>query len=218
MRLLIVEDEPDLASALERSLGEESFAVDLAADGDEAQFLLSEVAYDAVVLDLMVPKRSGWSLLEDLRRSGSRTPVLILTALDAVDDRVKALNLGADDYLSKPFAMTELVARLRALVRRAGGNPSPIVAVGDITIDRAARVVYRENVPIELTAREYSILELMVSHRGALVTRSRICEHIYNESSEVYSNVVDVHIASLRRKLGPSLIQTRRGQGYIVNA
>jgi DNA-binding response OmpR family regulator len=218
MRLLVVEDEPDLARALERSLGEESFAVDLAADGDEAHFLLSEVAYDAVVLDLMVPKRSGWSLLEDLRRSGSRAPVLILTALDAVDDRVKALNLGADDYLSKPFAMTELVARLRALVRRAGGNPSPIVAVGDITIDRAARVVYRESVPIELTAREYSILELMVSHRGALVTRSRICEHIYNESSEVYSNVVDVHIAALRRKLGPSLIQTRRGQGYIVNA
>jgi two-component system, OmpR family, response regulator len=218
MRLLIVEDEPDLARALERSLSEESFAVDLAADGDEAQFLLSEVAYDAVVLDLMVPKRSGWSLLEDLRRSGSRTPVLILTALDAVDDRVKALNLGADDYLPKPFAMTELVARLRALVRRAGGNPSPIVAVGDITIDRAARVVYRESVPIELTAREYSILELMVSHRGALVTRSRICEHIYNESSEVYSNVVDVHIAALRRKLGASLIKTRRGQGYIVNA
>jgi two-component system OmpR family response regulator len=186
------------------------------------------------VLDLMVPKRSGWALLQDLRRkrqhdsgagngtgpspSGPRTPVLILTALDAVEDRVKALDLGADDYLPKPFAISELVARLRALVRRAGGDPSPILVVGDITIDRAARVVYRDKVPVELTAREYAILELMVRHRGTLVTRSAICEHIYSESSDVYSNVVDVHIAALRRKLGPTVIHTRRGQGYIVNA
>jgi two-component system OmpR family response regulator len=218
MRVLLVEDETDLASTLNRALSEAHFAVDLAADGEEAQFLLDEVAYDAVVLDLMVPKRSGWSLLQDLRRSGRRTPVLILTALDAVEDRVKALDLGADDYLPKPFAIAELVARLRALVRRAGGNPSPILVVGDITIDRAARMVYRDKKPIDLTAREYSILELMVRNRGTLVTRSAICEHIYSESSDVFSNVIDVHVAALRRKLGPSLIQTRRGQGYIVNA
>jgi DNA-binding response OmpR family regulator len=218
MRVLLVEDESDLASTLNRALAEAHFAVDLAADGEEAQFLLDEVAYDAVVLDLMVPKRSGWSLLQDLRQSGRRTPVLILTALDAVEDRVKALDLGADDYLPKPFAIAELVARLRALVRRSGGNPSPIVVVGEITIDRAARMVYRDNKPIDLTAREYSILELMVRNRGTLVTRSAICEHIYSESSDVFSNVIDVHVAALRRKLGPSLIQTRRGQGYIVNA
>jgi DNA-binding response OmpR family regulator len=218
MRVLLVEDESDLASTLNRALAEAHFAVDLAADGEEAQFLLDEVAYDAVVLDLMVPKRSGWSLLQDLRQSGRRTPVLILTALDAVEDRVKALDLGADDYLPKPFAIAELVARLRALVRRSGGNPSPILVVGDITIDRAARMVYRDNKPIDLTAREYSILELMVRNRGTLVTRSAICEHIYSESSDVFSNVIDVHVAALRRKLGPSLIQTRRGQGYIVNA
>ena len=218
MRLLVVEDEADLASTLNRALGEAHFAVDLASDGEEAQYLLAEVAYDAVVLDLMVPKRSGWTLLKDLRESGSRTPVLILTARDAVDDRVKALDLGADDYLPKPFAISELVARLRALVRRSGGNPSPVLVVGEITIDRAARLVYRENVPIELTAREYSILELMVSNRGTLVTRSAICEHLYSESSDVFSNVVDVHIAALRRKLGPTVIHTRRGQGYIVNA
>jgi two-component system OmpR family response regulator len=218
MRVLVVEDEVDLANTLRRVLDEEHFAVDLALDGEEAHFMLSEVAYDAIVLDLMVPKKSGWTLLQDLRRSGSRVPVLILTALDAVDDRVKALNLGADDYLPKPFAISELVARLRALVRRASGNPSPVLVVGGITIDRAARIVYRENVPIELTAREYSILELMVRHRGKLVTRSAICEHIYSESSDVFSNVIDVHVAALRRKLGPTLIHTRRGQGYIVNA
>jgi two-component system OmpR family response regulator len=218
MRVLVVEDEADLASTLRRVLDEEHFAVDVAPDGEEAQFMMSEVAYDAIVLDLMVPKRSGWTLLQDLRRAGSRTPVLILTALDAVEDRVKALNLGADDYLPKPFAISELVARIRALVRRASGNPAPVLSVGDITIDRAARLVYRDKVAIELTAREYSILELMVRHRGTLVTRSAICEHIYSESSDVFSNVIDVHIAALRRKLGPALIQTRRGHGYIVNA
>ena len=231
MRVLIVEDEADLASTLRRALGEAHFAVDVASDGDEAQFMLGEVSYDAVVLDLMVPKRSGWTLLQDLRRgqsagdhapaapaSGTRTPVLILTALDGVDDRVRALDLGADDYLPKPFAISELVARLRALVRRAGGNPAPVLVVGDITVDRAARLVYRGNEPVELTAREYAILELMVRHRGTLVTRSAICEHIYSEASDVFSNVIDVHIAALRRKLGPAVIQTRRGQGYIVNA
>jgi DNA-binding response OmpR family regulator len=218
MRVLLVEDESDLASTLSRALDEAHFAVDVAADGDEAQFLLNEVRYDAVVLDLMVPKRTGWTLLQDLRRSGAKTPVLILTALDAVEDRVKALDLGADDYLPKPFAIAELVARLRALLRRSSGNPSPVLSVGSITIDRAARIVYRENEPVELTAREYSILELMVRHRGTLVTRSDICEHIYSESTDVFSNVIDVHIAALRRKLGSDVIQTRRGQGYIVNA
>jgi DNA-binding response OmpR family regulator len=218
MRVLIVEDEADLASTLNRTLAEAHFAVDVAGDGEEAQFMLGEVSYDAVVLDLMVPKRSGWMLLQDLRRSGAKTPVLILTALDAVEDRVKALDLGADDYLPKPFAIAELVARLRALLRRSTGNPSPVLVVGSITIDRAARLVYRENTPVDLTAREYSILELMARHRGTLVTRSDICEHIYSESTDVFSNVIDVHIAALRRKLGPDVIQTRRGQGYIVNA
>src|SRR5262245_48293017 len=152
MRVLVVEDEPDLGSTLRRALDEAHFAVDLVADGEEEQFMLAEVSYDAVVLDLMVPKRSGWMLLQDLRKSGARTPVLILTALDAVDDRVRALDLGADDYLPKPFAIAELVARLRALVRRAGGNPAPVLVVGEITVDRAARLVYRGNEPVELTA------------------------------------------------------------------
>lgn len=218
MRLLVVEDEADLAHALQRALTEELFAVDVALDGEEAHFLLSEIAFDVVVLDLMVPKRSGWMLLDDLRKSGSRAPVLVLTARDAVDDRVRALNLGADDYLSKPFALSELVARLRALVRRSGGDPSPVLVLGDVTIDRAARTVMRDGASVPLTAREYAILELLVRHRGALVTRTEICDHLYSHTSDVFSNVIDVHVAALRRKLGAAFIETRRGQGYRVGA
>ena len=187
---------PILASTLSRALGEAHFAVDIAADGDEAQFMLGEVSYDAVVLDLMVPKRTGWTLLQDFRESGARTPVLILTALDAVDDRVKALDLGADDYLPKPFAISELVARLRALVRRAGGNPSPVLVVGDITIDRAARLVYRENVPVDLTAREYSILELMVRQRGTSYALGDLRAHLQRGERRV-SHGIDLPIAAL---------------------
>jgi two-component system OmpR family response regulator len=217
MRLLIVEDEADLAQALKRSLEEELFAVDVAADGDEAQFMLREIVYDVIVLDLMVPKRSGWALLQELRAAGSRTPVLILTARTGIDDRVKALDLGADDYLPKPFALSELAARLRALVRRAAGHPTPVHVLGNITIDTAAHRVYRDETPIDLTAREYAVLEFLVRRRGTLVTRGAICDHIYDEGSDVFSNVVDVHVAALRRKLGTTLIHTRRGEGYIID-
>jgi two-component system OmpR family response regulator len=217
MRVLVVEDEADLAGALKRSLENERFAVDTALDGDEAQFLLSEVEYDAVILDLMVPKRSGWALLAGLRASGLRTPVLVLTAREAVEDRVRALDLGADDYLLKPCAPSELAARLRALVRRAAGHAGPVHVVGCVRVDTAARRVYRHEAPIALTAREYSVLEFLVNRRGTLVTRATICEHIYDEQSDVFSNVVDVHVAALRRKLGPDVIQTRRGHGYIID-
>jgi two-component system OmpR family response regulator len=218
MRLLLVEDEADLAHALRRTLTEQLFAVDVAPDGEEAQFLMAELVYDVIVLDLMVPKKSGWALLAELRGEGCRTPVLVLTARDAIEDRVRALDLGADDYLVKPFAAAELTARLRALVRRAAGNPSPIHVIGNVTIDTAARTVCRAETPIELTAREYAILELMVRRRGTLVTRAAICAQIYDEHSDVLSNVVDVHVAALRRKLGAAFIQTRRGHGYIVDA
>jgi two-component system OmpR family response regulator len=217
MRVLVVEDEVDLASALKRSLENERFAIDIALDGEEAQFLLSEVEYDVVVLDLMVPKRSGWTLLSDLRDAGSRTPVLVLTARAAVEDRVRALDLGADDYLLKPFASSELAARLRALVRRAAGHAGSVHVVGSVRVDTAARRVYRDEAQIALTAREYSVLEFLVNRRGTLVTRATICEHIYDDESDVFSNVVDVHVAALRRKLGPDVIQTRRGHGYIVD-
>jgi two-component system OmpR family response regulator len=218
MRVLIAEDEPDLARTLKRALEEEELAVDLALDGDEAQYKIAEIPYDAIVLDLMLPRRSGWELLRELRRAGTRTPVLILTARDAVEDRVKGLDLGADDYLTKPFALAELIARIRALIRRGSADPAPTMTIGDITIDTAARVVCRAGERVELTAREYALLELLARRRGTLVTRTYIWEHIYDEASDIVSNAVDVHVAALRRKLGRDVIQTRRGQGYMIDA
>lgn len=218
MRLLVVEDEHDLADALRRALEEEAFAVDVAEDGEDGLFKIRELPYDAVILDLMLPRLDGWSVLRAARADGIRTPVLVLTARDAIDDRVRGLNLGADDYLVKPFALAELVARVRAMIRRAYGNPTATVQVGDIVIDTAARQVWRGGAPVELTAREFAILELLTQSRGAVVARSTIHEHIYNEQADVLSNVVDVHVAALRRKLGSDVIRTRRGEGYIIDA
>jgi two-component system OmpR family response regulator len=218
VRLLVVEDERDLADTLRRALEEEEFAVDISSDGEDALFKIREMPYDAVVLDLMLPRLDGWSVLQRARADGIRTPVLILTARDVIDDRVRGLNLGADDYLTKPFALAELVARVRAMIRRAYGNPVATLQLGDLTIDTAARAVRRHGLPIELTAREFAILELLTRSRGSVVARATICEHIYNEEADVLSNVIDVHVAALRRKLGADLIRTRRGEGYIIDA
>jgi len=218
VRLLVVEDERDLADTLRRALEEEEFAVDLSGDGEDALFKIREMPYDAVVLDLMLPRLDGWSVLQRARAEGIRTPVLILTARDVIDDRVRGLNLGADDYLTKPFALAELVARVRAMIRRAYGSPVATLQLGDLTLDTAAREVRRHGLPIELTAREFAILELLTRSRGAVVARATICEHIYNEETDVLSNVIDVHVAALRRKLGADLIRTRRGEGYIIDA
>jgi two-component system OmpR family response regulator len=218
VRLLVVEDERDLAQTLRRALEEEAFAVDLAEDGEDALFKIREMPYDAVILDLMLPRLDGWTVLQRARADGIRTPVLVLTARDMIDDRVRGLNLGADDYLTKPFALAELIARVHAMIRRAYGNPVPTLQLGELTIDTAARQVSRAGVPIELTAREFAILELLTRSRGSVVARSTICEHIYNEDTDVLSNVVDVHVAALRRKLGPDVIRTRRGEGYIIDA
>ncbi|MBI4264047.1 MAG: response regulator transcription factor [Acidobacteria bacterium] len=217
MRLLVVEDEAALADTLEKALREERFAVDLARDGNEALFKISHVDYDAVILDVMLPAWDGWSVLRQARALGRRTPVLMLTARDTIDDRVKGLNLGADDYLVKPFALAELVARVNALIRRSYGGAPPTLKVGDIEIDSAARRVYRTGGPVNLTAREYSILELLVRARGRLVTRSMLVDHLYSEDIAVGSNVIDVHVAALRRKIGSNIIKTRRGEGYIVD-
>jgi two-component system OmpR family response regulator len=218
VRLLVVEDERDLAQTLRRALEEEDFAVDLAENGEEALYKIREMPYDAVILDLMLPRVDGWSVLSTARADGVRTPVLLLTARDTIEDRVRGLNLGADDYLTKPFALAELIARVRAMIRRAYGNPSTRVEIGDLAIDTAARQVWRAGAPIELTAREFAILELLTRSRGTVVARATVCEHIYNESADVLSNVVDVHVAALRRKLGPDVIRTRRGEGYIIDA
>jgi two-component system OmpR family response regulator len=216
MRLLVIEDDTDLATTLRRSLEEEEFAVDVCARGDDGLHQAIEVPYDAIVLDLMIPGIDGWEVLRRLRASGRRTAVLILTARDTVADKVRGLDLGADDYLTKPFDLGELTARLRSLIRRASGDPSPNVIVGDLTIDTAARRVYREGAAVDLTSREYAILELLVRRRGSLVTRSAIWDHVYDDEEDVFSNVVEVHVAALRRKLGRDLIQTRRGQGYMI--
>jgi len=217
MRVLLVEDEPDLARGLARALRDAAFAVDVCGDGDSAVFHACEISYDAIVLDLLLPGRDGWSVLATLRQQGRDMPVLILTARDAVDDRVRGLNLGADDYLVKPFAVPELVARLRALGRRAAGRSRPEVTIGDLRLDTAARRLSRDGTLVELTAREFAILELLVNRRGETVTRTAICEHLYGEDTDVFSNVVDVHVASLRRKIGPEVIRTRRGHGYLID-
>ncbi len=218
MRLLIVEDEPDLARALARSLVEAGFAVDVASDGEEGLFRILEIQYDAVVLDVMLPTFDGWTVLERARASGTHVPVLMLTARDEVADRVRGLNLGADDYLVKPFAVSELVARIQAIIRRSYGSPVQILTLGDIIVDIAARRVSRESRPVELTAREFAILELLMRSRGTVVARATIYDHIYDDATDVMSNVIDVHVAALRRKLGADVIRTRRGEGYVIDA
>jgi len=217
MRVLVVEDERDLRRGLARALAEAHFAVDESPDGEDGLFRALEIEYDAIVLDLMIPRRGGIEVLDEIRRAGRTTPVLLLTARDGIDDRVRGLNHGADDYLTKPFAVEELVARLRALIRRAARQPAPTVAIGDLEVDLSARRVHRRGEEVELTGREYSILELLVRQRGAIVPRTALFEHLYNEDHESMSNAIDVHIASLRRKLGSALIETRRGLGYLID-
>lgn len=218
MRVLVVEDEGDLAGTLIKALSEEGFAVDVSADGEEALFRLREIPYDAVILDLMLPRLDGWTLLERARRDGIRTPVLVLTARDALRDKIRGLDAGADDYLTKPFALGELLARVRALVRRSSVDPAPVLVVGDVTIDTASKTVRRAGEVVPLTAREYSILEYLARRRGTVVTRTTLYDHIYDDRVAFVSNVIDVHVAALRRKLGRTLIQTRRGQGYLIDA
>jgi two-component system OmpR family response regulator len=219
VRLLLVEDERELARVYRQALEEEGFHVDTAADGEEGLFKAREVDYDAILLDLMLPVLDGFEVLERLRRPGARpVPVLVLTARDGVPDRVKGLNLGADDYLVKPFDLDEMLARVRALIRRGSDRPSPRLVVGDVTIDTVARTVRKGGVLVDLTAKEYALLEYLALHSGEVVTRTRIYEHIYDEEEETFSNVVNVYVANLRRKLGAHIIETRRGHGYLVRA
>jgi two-component system OmpR family response regulator len=216
MRLLVIEDEPDLLDAVSQSLREEGYAVDEASDGKTGLFKASGTDYDAVVLDLMLPGMSGWDLLGQLRKT-RRTPVLILTARDALGDRVKGLDAGADDYLTKPFELPELLARLRALIRRSAGQAESVIEIGEIAINTADRTVRRSGEPIPLTPREYALVELLALHRGKLVSRAMIYDHLFDEEDDSLSNLVDVHIANIRRKIGKDLIATRRGEGYEIH-
>lgn len=215
MRVLVVEDEPDLQRVVAMALREEDYAVDTADDGEEGLYKAQTWDYDAIVLDVMLPKRDGWSLLDTLRKT-KPTPVLMLTARDAVKDRVRGLDLGADDYLVKPFELAELIARLRALIRRSKGQPRPVLDIGEIRIDTASKQVTSGDRVVALTAKEYSLLEILALHRGTLVTRTMIYDHLFDENDESLSNLVDVYVSNIRRKLSHDLITTRRGQGYII--
>jgi two-component system OmpR family response regulator len=214
--VLVVEDEPELLTVLARALREEGYAVDCAADGEEGLFRAQGTDYDALVLDLMLPRLDGWQLLDQLRVS-KKTPVLILTARDAVTDRVRGLDGGADDYLVKPFELTELFARLRALIRRAAGHALPAIALGEITVDTRSRTVFKQAQPVALTAREYALVELLALRRGEVVSRTQMYEHLFDESDDTLSNLLDVHVSNVRRKLGKEFIITRRGLGYSID-
>jgi two-component system, OmpR family, response regulator len=216
VRVLVIEDEPDLLRALVQALKEDGYAADQAADGIEGLYKAEHCDYEAIVLDLMIPGIGGLEVLRRLRKT-RKTPVLILTARDGVGDRVKGLDEGADDYVLKPFALSELLARLRALIRRSAGMADPVIQIGEIAIDTRARTVARDGVDVPLTAREYALVELLALYRGKLITRSVIYDQLFGDDDDTLSNVVEVHVSHIRKKLGKDFIQTRRGLGYQVD-
>ena len=216
MRILIVEDEIDLRESLAQALREDGYAVDTADNGDDGLYKAKAWDYDAIILDWMLPKMNGLEILRRLRRE-KKTPVMLLTAKDAVTDRVTGLDEGADDYLVKPFSLKELLARVRSIIRRSSGNASNRIVIGRVEIDLANKTVKESGNPVELTAREYAMLELLAIHAGKLVSRTMIYNHIFDEHDDTLSNLVDVHISHLRKKLGKDFIETRRGQGYILH-
>ena len=217
MRVLVVEDQDDLREVVAETLREESFAVDESADGEEGLYKALNWDYDIVVLDVMMPAMDGWEVLEKLRRE-KQTPVLMLTALDQVRDKVKGLNHGADDYLAKPFDLVELVARVRAVMRRKGGDHRPEVTVGNVTINTTSKILRLGNKEVEVTAREFAMAELMIKHRDEVVSRDFLYDHLFDENDESMSNMLDVYVYKLRQKFGKNFIKTRRGQGYIVES
>lgn len=220
MRVLVVEDYEPVRSAVVQALTEEGYAVDSADNGRDGLWCAKSGEHDVIVLDILLPHINGIEILQALRSSKNHVPVLLLTALDEVDQRIKGLDEGADDYLVKPFAIAELIARVRALLRRSFGDGTSVIEVGALRIDTSARLVFCNDTVIELTAREYGLLELLARRRGKVVSRAEIWKSLYDFESDSSSNVVDVYIGYLRKKLdppeGPSMIQTRRGLGYVL--
>ena len=220
MRILLVEDEVDLGNVLKGGLQEQGYAIDLATQGEDALAFASTEPYDLLILDVMLPDVDGFTVCRQLRRSGSNAPVLMLTALDSVEDRVQGLDCGADDYLAKPFDPRELLARIRALLRRGQVQRDPVLCIADIELDTATREVRRGRQPIELTKREYAILELLLRNPNRVLSRDEIAQHIWAFDFSAMSNVIDVYIGNLRRKLGdttePRLLRTVRGSGYLL--
>ena len=219
MRILVVEDEPDAARMIAKGLREQAYAVDVAADGEAACYQAAVSDYDAIVLDVVLPIRNGLEVCRQLRAEGSSVPILMLTARDAVEARIAGLDVGADDYLTKPFAWGELLARLRALIRRGARPVLPDrLSVADLELDTRAHRVTRRGREVPLTAREYALLEYLARRVGEVVGRADIAEHVWDEAYDPFSNVIEVYVRRLRRKLddpgGTSLIRTRRGEGY----
>jgi DNA-binding response OmpR family regulator len=222
MRLLLIEDSLRLRSSLAKGLSRAGYAIDAARDGREGLWLATENAYDVIVLDLMLPEVDGLTVLRTLRDRGNAAHVLILSAMDLVEDRIQGLSLGADDYLVKPFSFDELCARLQALVRRSYQAKNPRIRIGALEINTAARRVAYASREVKLTPREYSVLEFLVLRAGEVVSRRALWDHLYSFDSDAASNVVDVLVYSLRKKLDPrspqGLIKTRRGEGYVIDA
>ncbi|NRA44752.1 MAG: response regulator transcription factor [Oligoflexales bacterium] len=221
MRILVVEDDAPLADIIVRCLREESYAVDHAADGQEAEWMAFENPYDLIILDIMLPRKDGMEVLESLRKGGVTTPVLFLTARDATDDLVKGLDSGADDYLTKPFSLDEVMARVRALLRRKDTFSPAVLEIGPIKIDPARKEVQINDEVVEFTAKEYGLLEYFARNVGTVLTRTQLSEHVWDINFEPTSNVVDVYVGYLRTKisktLGHSLIKTVRGHGYMLD-
>ncbi|MHB0973032.1 MAG: response regulator [Thiobacillus sp.] len=218
MRILLVEDDRMLGDGLAAGLTQAGYAVDWLRDGEAAVAALSTESFAAIVLDLGLPKRDGLSVLQWLRGRHDATPVLILTARDQLEDKVRGLDLGADDYVLKPFDLDEIAARLRALVRRAHGRPEPVLTLGEIALNPAARTVTRAGQPVELTPREFDLLHLLLEHTDRVLTRRALEEQLYTWNDAVDSNALEVHIHHLRKKLGNDIIRTVRGVGYMASA
>lgn len=220
VRVLIIEDSNRLRTYIKDGLSQAGYAVDQAPDGEEGLWLASSNDYDAIILDLMLPKMDGITLLQRLRKEGRKTHILILTAKDTVEDRVHGLAEGADDYLIKPFALEELLARVQALVRRSYNTKSSLIRIGHLEIDTARRIASRQGERINLTSREYALIEYLALKKGQVVSRTEIEDHIYDDGAELMSNVVDSFVYRLRKKIespdGPTLIHTRRGMGYVL--
>jgi len=216
MRLLLVEDDPMIGDSVRQGLRQDGFGVDWVRDAAAAEHALRLAPYDVLLLDLGLPGRSGLDLLADLRRRGERVPVLVLTARDAVADRVKGLDAGADDYLVKPFDLDELAARIRALARRGAGRADPLLRHGDLVVDPTTRAVTWRGAPVTLSAREFALLLALLDRPGAILSRAQLEERVYGWGEEVESNAVEVHIHALRRKLASDLIRNVRGVGYVI--
>ncbi len=220
MRILLVEDEKDLASIVKQGLEEEGYVVDVANDGEEGLYMAENFPADAVILDIMLPVVDGLTVLSTMRRKGIATPVILLTARDALLDKIKGLDTGADDYLTKPFVFEELLARVRSLLRRKATVKEAVIRIADLEINTASHEVKRGGKAVTLSAKEYALLEYLAYRKGSVVTRSEIVEHIYHEDTEMDSNVVDVYINYLRNKIDkdfkPKLIHTVRGAGYML--